>query len=27
MFRRAWTTIWKNIERVAEGDWPINVVS
>ena len=27
MFRRAWTTIWKNIARVAEGDQPINVVS
>ena len=27
MFRRAWTTIWQNIERVAAGEPPINIVS
>lgn len=26
MFRRAWTTIWENIERVAVGECPINRV-
>lgn len=26
MFRRAWTTIWQNIERVANGEQPINIV-
>ena len=26
MFRRAWTTIWQNIARVAAGEQPINVV-
>lgn len=27
MFRRAWTTIWKNIERASCGEAPVNVVS
>lgn len=27
MFRRAWTTIWQNIERVATGERPVNVVN
>ena len=27
MFRRAWTTIWENIARVAAGEPPVNVVS
>lgn len=27
MFRRAWTTIWNNIARVANGETPVNVVS
>lgn len=27
MFRRAWTTIWHNIELVAEGSQPANIVS
>jgi len=26
-FRRAWATIWSNIERVANGEQPVNVVS
>ena len=26
-FRRAWTTIWSNISRVAAGETPVNVVS
>ena len=26
-FRRAWTTIWDNIERVATGEMPVNIVS
>ena len=26
MFRRAWTTIWENIARVAAGDQPVNLV-
>lgn len=26
-FRRAWTTIWSNIERVASGEQPANIVS
>ena len=27
MFRRAWRTIWENIERVSRGDVPVNIVS
>lgn len=27
MFRRAWTTIWKNIERVSNGERPVNIVN
>ena len=27
MFRRAWTTIWQNVARVAAGEQPINIVS
>lgn len=27
MFRRAWRTIWENVERVSVGETPINVVS
>ena len=27
MFRRAWTTIWQNIQRVSEGGTPVNVVN
>ncbi len=27
MFRRAWTTIWTNIARVAAGEQPLNIVS
>ncbi|MBR0405007.1 MAG: hypothetical protein IJI68_07375 [Eggerthellaceae bacterium] len=27
MFRRAWTTIWQNIERVSRGERPVNVVN
>ena len=27
MFRRAWTTIWENIARVAAGEQPINLVN
>ena len=27
MFRRAWTTIWLNVERVAKGERPVNVVN
>ena len=26
MFRRAWKTIWENIERVSHGDEPVNAV-
>lgn len=27
MFRRAWRTIWGNVERVSKGEQPVNVVS
>ena len=27
MFRRAWRTIWENIDRLAQGETPINIVS